>query len=453
MMQIFTQEKLDGVADKLTNNSLSYTARAHQVVKDSTNQNFDLHNLIDEDQLAVANANPSQEDLFYLSSILVSTGWNLNDDVFLPEYLWAARKTPEDKQFNYMHNDRDIIGHITHNEVVDGGGNAYEGDEVPSDFSILTNAVIYKAWSDPEQQERIEDLISGIQNNMWFVSMECLFYGFDYALKNDEEQFIMERNESSAFLTKYLRSYGGTGSYENYKIGRVLKKLNFSGKGLVDNPANPKSIILNDSLELSHAKEKHSMSDKDFEKLYNDAQNELAQTKAELIVAKQAETQIEGLNTKLAEVETTVATKVSEIDALTKALAESTASVAAKDLELSTAKTDLETSQAKVCDLEKIMKTEARKLEMVEAGLTKEEIDAHITTMESVSDEAFASVLTILKTKASVNSDEDSVEDVLDDAQAENNEEDSNESDNSEEDSAAKTRASMVSYFTTELTK
>ncbi len=452
MMQIFTQEKLDGIADKLTNNCLSYTARAHQVVKDSTNQDIDLHDLIDGDQLAVANSNPSQEDLFYLSSILVSTGWNLNDDVFLPEYLWAARKTPEDKQFNFMHNDRDIIGHITHNEVVDGAGNIYSGDKVPEDFSILTNAVIYKAWSDPEQQERIENLIEGIQNNMWFVSMECLFHGFDYALKNDEEQFIMERNESSAFLTKYLRSYGGSGTYENYKIGRVLKKLNFSGKGLVDNPANPKSIILNDSAELSHAKEKYSMSDKDFEKLYNDAQNELAQVKAELIVAKQAETQIEALNTKLTEAETTVATKVSEIEALTRTLEESVANVTEKETELSTAKTELETSKAKVSELEKIMKTEARKSQMIEAGLSKEEIESHISTMESVSDEAFASVLTILKSKAS-SDDNDSIEDTLDDAQADNNEEDANEGDDGQEDAAASTRASMVSYFTEALTK
>jgi hypothetical protein len=45
-------------------------------------------------------------------------------------------------------------------------------------------------------------------------------------------------------LTKHLRAYGGTGEYENYKVGRSLRGISFSGKGLVNKPANPRSIIL-----------------------------------------------------------------------------------------------------------------------------------------------------------------------------------------------------------------
>ena len=60
-----------------------------------------------------ADANPDQIDLFYIKSVLVSTGWNKNDDVFDAAETWAARNTPEDKQFNFMHNENDIIGHIT----------------------------------------------------------------------------------------------------------------------------------------------------------------------------------------------------------------------------------------------------------------------------------------------------------------------------------------------------
>lgn len=37
--------------------------------------------------------------------------------------MWEARSTPEDKQFNYMHNEKDIIGHITGNYVTDFSGN------------------------------------------------------------------------------------------------------------------------------------------------------------------------------------------------------------------------------------------------------------------------------------------------------------------------------------------
>ncbi|MGK3945807.1 hypothetical protein ABK046_46615, partial [Streptomyces caeruleatus] len=57
-------------------------------------------------QIAIASANPNQNDLFYLKFVLVSTGWNNNDDVFLANQLWNARGTPEDKQFNFMHNEK-----------------------------------------------------------------------------------------------------------------------------------------------------------------------------------------------------------------------------------------------------------------------------------------------------------------------------------------------------------
>jgi hypothetical protein len=69
------------------------------------------------------------------------------------------------------------------------------------------------------------------------------------------ETKIVKRNEASAFLTKHLRSYGGDGIYEDYKVGRLLRNLSFSGKGLVSKPANPRSVILegNDLFDESKA--------------------------------------------------------------------------------------------------------------------------------------------------------------------------------------------------------
>ncbi|NBP87745.1 MAG: DUF11 domain-containing protein [Planctomycetia bacterium] len=57
-----------------------------------------------------------------------------NDDIFLADEMWAARKTPKDKQFNYMHNEKDIIGHITGNYVVDFNGELIPDDADPSDL-------------------------------------------------------------------------------------------------------------------------------------------------------------------------------------------------------------------------------------------------------------------------------------------------------------------------------
>ena len=75
-MKIYQQEISDGLdATILANNSIACESVA--VVSDSSDQNLD--NLINKIK---AEANPDQIDLFYIKSILVSTGWNKNDVLF-----------------------------------------------------------------------------------------------------------------------------------------------------------------------------------------------------------------------------------------------------------------------------------------------------------------------------------------------------------------------------------
>ena len=77
---------------------------------------------------------------------------------------------------------------------------------------------------------------------------ECLFSDFDYALVDPEgANHVVARDEQSSFLTKHLRAYGGEGNYEGFTIGRALKNIAFSGKGLVSKPANPRSVIFEKS--------------------------------------------------------------------------------------------------------------------------------------------------------------------------------------------------------------
>jgi len=80
--------------------------------------------------------------------------------------------------------------------------------------------------------------------------MECFFKGFDYGVLNKatNEYKILNRNNETAYLTKYLRAYGGLGEHENYKIGRVLRNITFTGKGYVDKPANADSIIFSKNM-------------------------------------------------------------------------------------------------------------------------------------------------------------------------------------------------------------
>jgi hypothetical protein len=64
----------------------------------------------------------------------------------------------------------------------------------------------------------MDRVLAEIAKGEWFVSMECLFKGFDYALKGrDGSTRVVARNEQTAFLTKHLRAYGGTGKYGEYR--------------------------------------------------------------------------------------------------------------------------------------------------------------------------------------------------------------------------------------------
>lgn len=237
-MKIYKQEVLDGLDKAIANNSVACITNVLKCeeISDALND--------EKVAQAFASVNKDQIDLFYLNAVLVSAGWNKNDDVFDRLELWNARTTPVDKPFNLMHDDEDIIGHITDSITLDHQGNVLN-EFVDNEFDIVISAVLYKIRSDLERKQQIADIIQDINEDKWKVSMECIFKDFDYALIDTKGQHrIIERNESSAFLTKHLRSYGGTGYYEDYKIGRLLKNMFFSGVGLVSTPANPRSIIL-----------------------------------------------------------------------------------------------------------------------------------------------------------------------------------------------------------------
>ena len=78
--------------------------------------------------------------------------------------------------------------------------------------------------------------------------MECLFGNFSYVLKGqDGLSRVIARDEKSSFLSKHLPQYGGTGTYAGHSVGRLLRNIIFSGKGLVRQPANPDSIIIDPS--------------------------------------------------------------------------------------------------------------------------------------------------------------------------------------------------------------
>jgi hypothetical protein len=182
-------------------------------------------------------------DLEILPAIFVSTGMNRNDDVFLPEETWAARHTVTHKPVNLFHDNEEIVGHIFDAYIIDqekGETHAIadddEEDEIPHSFDIVTKSYLYRM----QLKDKLDDIIEDAKAGNKFVSMEVFFSDYDYLV----EDKIVARNEETSFLDQSLRSKGGSGEFEGRRVGRILKNMVFGGMGIVDNPANPRSVIL-----------------------------------------------------------------------------------------------------------------------------------------------------------------------------------------------------------------
>jgi hypothetical protein len=414
-MKIYASEIKDGIAELVqTSSSLAYCMPA--VLCDESVQNkFEI--------TTAQSANPKQIDLYYIKSVLVSTGWNKNDDVFTPSATWAARSTPEDKQFNLMHNENDIIGHITGCYVVDKTGNQINDDTQPDDFDIITEAVLYNSWNQQENRERMNKLIAEIENGKWFVSMECLFAGFDYALldSNGKAQ-ILERNEDSAFLTKHLRAYGGNGEYEGYKVGRSLRDISFSGKGLVSRPANPRSVILDASrafclnsksqILTSFPKGENVMSETNLlEKQLADLQSELASIKEEnnLLRAKVEEAASKEAVESIAKLEATVIEQTNAIKTLEASVSAKETSITELQAALSKSAEEMKENMEELKKMKKEKSRMVRKASLLDLGFSDEEAEDSMASYDELDDTAFETILAAMKTmkKVAVKKDEE----------------------------------------------
>lgn len=203
-----------------------------------------------------------QPDLLYMRSVLVSTGSNKNDDVFLPEEMWRARSSPILKPVDWEHmrecreatseelqsnpdsptKDNQIIGVMYNSYATDENGVIInEGEtqgsnfDIPENFHIVDEAVVYKGLF-PNTAARIE---KGASEDRLFVSMEAWFDNYDYLVGNK----VVARNEETSFLEKSLRANGGNGSFGSDRVRRVLRNIVFGGKGIVERPANEPSVI------------------------------------------------------------------------------------------------------------------------------------------------------------------------------------------------------------------
>ena len=279
LIKPYKQEILDGLENKLGNNAIAFNC---SLTKSEAPTDVTV-------KAVAAFGEGRNFDLYYIQSILASVGANKNDDWFLAEEVWAARHTPVHKQLNFMHDEKNIIGVITDSILLNAAGqNITSEADISNIIDIATQAVIWTHWDDKKLETKISKIIASIENDKLFVSMEALFKKFDYMLVKGSECKIVLRTEQTAFLTKHLRSYGGSGEFDGARIYRILRDFTFSGKGIVDDPANPRSVI--------------------DESIFNCVESNQISSKAENIMEDNLNKEVAELKTALAKANETIAT-------------------------------------------------------------------------------------------------------------------------------------------------
>jgi|TARA_R110001592_G_scaffold70987_4_gene217148 hypothetical protein len=436
---IFDAEREDGIEERISSQaSLAYVSQLCPADAAEDNKSFKpLNKDLLEDIRATAG--DKDGDVYRTFSILVSTSWNKNDDVFAKNEVWASRKTPTYKPANLEHDEKQIVGGIIGTWPVDSEykliAEDSNPDSLPDTYHLLVSSVIYNQWQDPDYQTRAEDLINKIKDGQMFVSMECLFRGFDYAIVSpDNKNHIIARSEETAFLSKYLRAYGGTGQYEDHKVGRLLKNITFSGKGFVERPANPDSIIFdkdssfdftnasrtknlfscdngvsikvgNDVFSETNSQENLDMSNDILNDQIQELKEALANVKNENkeLSVKVAEANIGKWEDQVAEYKQQVETISSTLTETSEELSGTQAKIEELEESLATESEARTAAEGLIKEMESEKSLVERKSQLIEAGLSEEEALAKLEVFGSLSDEQFEAVAETIKEAAGEN--------------------------------------------------
>ena len=178
-IKVYESERKLGLEDQIRSQaSVAFTAPVVRAGNNVAKASADLSE--------IASAAVDDPDLFNVFSILVSTSWNRNDDIFNNDEVWAARKTPIFKPTNLEHDEKQMVGNIVDCWPVDEEfkliADETDPSELPDTFHLLVSSVIFRQWQDRDLKDRAEKLIAEIENGEKYVSMECIFRGFDYSV-------------------------------------------------------------------------------------------------------------------------------------------------------------------------------------------------------------------------------------------------------------------------------
>lgn len=201
--------------------------------------------------------NEKQPDLSYFSAILVSSGENLNHAYFLGSELVAAADTIVSKALDVEHKEQDIIGHLYSSAFTDNTGSELDLVALAStETATLDSQAMHIQIGSVVYKNRFPELAKEIINNEWAVSMECYYTDFDVKIgdtilpKSIAEAIGISTANESIYGKKGIVKKDGKEIAEG-TIARVLRGICFSGCGIVKNPANPASVILESVASVS----------------------------------------------------------------------------------------------------------------------------------------------------------------------------------------------------------
>ncbi len=193
-------------------------------------------------------ADDRQPDLQYFSAIFVSNGTNLNNAHFMSSELLSAAKSIPMKAVDVEHNESDIIGHILDYAFIDMDNKKLSTAELGSmdkatldstDVHIVISGVLYKS--------RFPKIAKEMADGEWKVSMEAYYQDYDLKIGNlilDKKEATMLGYDSSSLTGKMVRVVKKGVVLASGSLTHVLRGILFSGVGIVKNPANPPSVVL-----------------------------------------------------------------------------------------------------------------------------------------------------------------------------------------------------------------
>lgn len=192
-----------------------------------------------------------QQDLQYIRALMVSAGTNKNGAHFLPSEMMRARNTVVHKAIDIEHEEERVIGHIYDCAYLYKDGSQFDPLKIMADYEaasrnlddvdmdIAVVGVIHKM--------RFPEYAEEISRGEWKVSMECFFKDFDIKIGDT----IITRDEAKSLgydpndlIGGFVKVMAGHKEMGIRQVARVLRNITFSGMGIVKNPANPHSIIM-----------------------------------------------------------------------------------------------------------------------------------------------------------------------------------------------------------------